>query len=160
MTRKVKTRKVKAVSRALTMNVLNDLFAADDFNAYPVIDQAQMAGLVTKFDFLKCFALTLNSMVPRYDNLMTRTVEDVMIHEFIYVNAATRLVGCCSRWSSIGFAVFPSSARGKIWSASSRARMSCASCGTVPAAQGRQPEGRNNSIRPSRFRCYHPGAST
>lgn len=86
------TRKVKAVSRDITMDELNNLFASDDFNAYPVIDQMQVVGLVTKFDFLKCFALTLSSMVPRYDELMKRTVSDVMVHEFIYVNTTTKLV--------------------------------------------------------------------
>lgn len=86
------TRKVKTVSRNITMDELNNLFASDDFNAYPVIDQMQVVGLVTKFDFLKCFALTLSSMVPRYDELMKRTVSDVMIHEFIYVNTTTKLV--------------------------------------------------------------------
>jgi CBS-domain-containing membrane protein len=86
------TRKVKTVSRDITMGELNNLFASDDFNAYPVIDQMQVVGLVTKFDFLKCFALTLSSMVPRYDELMKRTVSDVMIHDFSYVNATTKLV--------------------------------------------------------------------
>lgn len=86
------TREIKTVSRDVAMDELNTLFAADDFNAYPVIDQTQMVGLVTKFDFLKCFALTLTSMVPRYDELMKRTVSDVMIHEFIYVNTTTKLV--------------------------------------------------------------------
>lgn len=86
------TREVRTVSRDVTMNELNDLFVVDDFNAYPVVDQTQMVGLVTKFDFLKCFALTLSSMIPRYDELMKRTVADVMIHEFIYVNTTTKLV--------------------------------------------------------------------
>jgi CBS domain-containing protein len=31
-------------------------------------------------------------MVPRYDELMKRTASDVMIHEFIYVGATTKLV--------------------------------------------------------------------
>ncbi|ABE62726.1 CBS domain containing membrane protein [Nitrobacter hamburgensis X14] len=86
------TRKVKTVSREVTMDELNGLFASDDFNAYPVVDQSEVVGLVTKFDFLKCFALTVSSMVPRYDELMKRTVSDVMIHDFIYVNATTKLV--------------------------------------------------------------------
>lgn len=88
------TRKVKTVSCDVTMAKLNDLFASDDFNAYPVVDDPLevVVGLVTKFDFLKCFALTLSSMVPRYDELMKRTVSDVMIHEFIYVSATTKLV--------------------------------------------------------------------
>jgi CBS-domain-containing membrane protein len=87
------TRDVKTVSSEVTMDELNDLFASDDFNAYPVVDdQSEVVGLVTKFDFLKCFALTVSSMVPRYDELMKRTVADVMVHEFIYVSAMTKLV--------------------------------------------------------------------
>jgi CBS-domain-containing membrane protein len=86
------TRDVKTVSCEVTMDELHDLFASDDFNAYPVVDQQEVVGLVTKFDFLKCFALTLSSMVPRYDQLMKRTASDVMIHEFIYVGATTKLV--------------------------------------------------------------------
>ncbi|MCB1393366.1 CBS domain-containing protein [Nitrobacter sp.] len=87
------TRQVKTVSCDVTMQELNDLFASDDFNAYPVVDdQGDAVGLVTKFDFLKCFALTLSSMVPRYDELMKRTVSDTMVHEFIYVSATTKLV--------------------------------------------------------------------
>jgi CBS domain-containing protein len=48
-------------------------------------------GLVTKFDLLKCFAFTPSQMVPRYDDLMNRTVADIMTSAFIYVSADTRL---------------------------------------------------------------------
>lgn len=85
------TREVRTVSRDLTMGALNDLFAADDFNAYPVVDRNAVVGVVSKFDFLKCFSLTQSSILPPYGDLMKRTVADVMVHEFIYVNAATRL---------------------------------------------------------------------
>lgn len=89
---KYMTRQVKTVSRDITMGELKDMFANDDFNAYPVSDHSQVVGLVTKFDFLKCFARTLSSMVPRYDEFMKRTVADVMIEEFVYVNTKTKLV--------------------------------------------------------------------
>ncbi|GEC14120.1 CBS-domain-containing membrane protein [Nitrobacter winogradskyi] len=86
------TREVKTVSCDLTMDELNDLFASDDFNAYPVVDdQRDVIGLVTKFGFLKCFAITLSSVIPRYDELMRRRVSDVMIQEFIYVGPTTKL---------------------------------------------------------------------
>ncbi len=66
-------------------------FEHDDFNTYPVVDDGDVVGIVTKFDFLKCFALTPLSLVPRYDDLMKQTVGSVMTAEFIYVNPATRL---------------------------------------------------------------------
>ncbi len=85
------TRTVRTVTRGLTMRELGPMFARDDFNAYPVEDDGQMVGLVTKFDFLKCFAFTPNQMVPRYDDLMKRTVTEIMTSEFIYVRSDTKL---------------------------------------------------------------------
>jgi CBS-domain-containing membrane protein len=85
------TRTVRTVRRGLTMRELSPMFERDDFNAYPVEDDGQMVGLVTKFDFLKCFAFTPNQMVPRYDDLMKRTVAEIMTSEFIYVRSDTKL---------------------------------------------------------------------
>ena len=85
------TRAVKTVTRELTMRELGEMFRRDDFNAYPVEDDGQIVGLVSKFDLLKCFAFTPNQMVPRYDDLMKRTVADVMTSEFIYVRSDTKL---------------------------------------------------------------------
>ena len=85
------TRTATTVTRGLTMRELGPMFGRDDFNAYPVEDDGQMVGLVTKFDFLKCFAFTPNQMVPRYDDLMKRTVAEVMTSEFIYVRSDTKL---------------------------------------------------------------------
>lgn len=85
------TRDVRTVTRDLTVRELGDMFERDDFNAYPVEEDGQIIGLVTKFDILKCFAFTPNQMVPRYDDLMKRTVADIMTAEFIYVRSDTRL---------------------------------------------------------------------
>lgn len=85
------TRAVKTVSRDVTMRQLGTMFDDDDFNGYPVKENSQVIGLVTKFDFLACFAFTPAHMVPRYDDLMSRTVADVMTADFIYVNGATKL---------------------------------------------------------------------
>lgn len=85
------TRTVKTVTRELTVGELNQMFERDDFNTYPVEEDAQVVGLVTKFDLLKCFAFTPNQMMPRYDDLMDRTVADIMTSAYIYVGADTRL---------------------------------------------------------------------
>jgi len=85
------TRAVKTVTRELTVRDLGAMFARDDFNTYPVVDDGQVVGVVTKFDLLKCFAFTPSQMVPRYSELMNRTVADVMISEFIYVRSDTKL---------------------------------------------------------------------
>jgi len=85
------TRAVKTVTREATVRELGDMFDRDDFNTYPVEEDGQIVGIVTKFDMLKCFAFTPNRMLPRYADLMNRTVADVMTSEFIYVRPDTKL---------------------------------------------------------------------
>ena len=85
------TRDVKTVTRGLTLRELGDLFDREDFNTYPVEENGQVVGLVSKFDHLACFVFTPAHMVPRYDDLMKRTVADIMTSEFIYVGTDTRL---------------------------------------------------------------------
>jgi len=85
------TRDVKTVTRSVSLRELGDLFEKDDFNAYPVEEGSQVVGLVSKFDYLACFIFTPAHMIPRYDELMKRTVTDVMTSEFIYVGGDTKL---------------------------------------------------------------------
>jgi CBS domain-containing protein len=85
------TRVVKTVTRDLTVRELGGMFDRDDFNSYPVEEDGQVVGIVNKFDMLRCFAFTPNQMVPRYADLMGRTVADVMTSEFIYVRPDTKL---------------------------------------------------------------------
>jgi CBS domain-containing protein len=72
------TRDVVVVTRDTTLRDLEALFEAHDFNAFPVVENGRMVGIVTKFDFLKAFAFTTRQMVPHYDELMSRTVGGVM----------------------------------------------------------------------------------
>ena len=85
------TQNVKTVARGLTLRELGDLFEKEDFNTYPVEDNGQVVGLVSKFDHLACFVFTPARMMPHYDELMKRTVADVMTSDFIYVGTDTRL---------------------------------------------------------------------
>jgi CBS domain-containing protein len=85
------TRNVRTVQRDHNLLALSEMFEQDDFNSYPVADDGQVVGIVTKFDILKCFAFTPSQMLPRYHDLMSRKVGDVMTPEFIYVSPDTRL---------------------------------------------------------------------
>ena len=85
------TRAVKTVTRDLTVRDLGAMFERDDFNTYPVLEDGQVVGIVTKFDLLKCIAFKPSQMVPRYSELMNRTVADIMISDFIYVRSDTKL---------------------------------------------------------------------
>ena len=85
------TRTVKTVSRDTSMRELQRMFDEDGFNYYPVREGEDIVGVVSNFDFLKCFAFNPGRMVPAYDDLLSRTVADVMTPEFIYVDPATKL---------------------------------------------------------------------
>lgn len=85
------THSVKTVTRDVTMGQLEKMFEEDGFNTFPVRENGEVVGLVSKFDFLNCFAFTPNRMVPSYRDLMARTVADLMTPEFIYVDPATKL---------------------------------------------------------------------
>jgi len=85
------TRTVKTVSRDTSMRELQRMFDEDGFNYYPVREGEDIVGVVSNFDFLKCFAFNPSRMVPAYDELLSRTVADVMTPEFIYVDPATKL---------------------------------------------------------------------
>jgi CBS-domain-containing membrane protein len=85
------TRNVKTVSRRVTISELGDMFEKEDFNAFPVEENSQIVGLASKFDYLANFVFTPTQMVPHYDDLMKRTVADIMTSEFIYVRTETKL---------------------------------------------------------------------
>jgi predicted transcriptional regulator len=72
------TRQVKTVTRDTTMRELHKMFEVDDFNCYPVREGDDIVGVVSNFDFLKCFAFNPGRMVPAYDDLLSRMVADVM----------------------------------------------------------------------------------
>jgi CBS domain-containing protein len=85
------TTTVKTVTGGLTMRELGKLFDLDNFNTYPVKENEHVVGLVSKFDYLACFVFTPDHILPRYEELMDRTVAEVMTTEFIYVGKETKL---------------------------------------------------------------------
>ncbi|MFX8660890.1 CBS domain-containing protein, partial [Acinetobacter baumannii] len=54
-------------------------------NAFPVVENGKLTGFVTKFDFLKAFQFTTSQLVPHYDELMRKTVRDVMSTNIVSV---------------------------------------------------------------------------
>jgi len=79
------TRNAIVVTPRTTLRELEALFAARDFNAFPVVEDDHMVGIVTKFDFLKAFVFTTRQIVPHYDELMSVTVGEVMTKTIVDV---------------------------------------------------------------------------
>lgn len=81
------TSDVKTVTGQVTLAELEGLFEKYDFNAFPVVDEGRITGIVTKFDFLRTFAFTTAEMVPHYDELMRRRIGDAMTEAVVHVEA-------------------------------------------------------------------------
>jgi CBS-domain-containing membrane protein len=101
------TRDMKTVSRHTTLRELEALFAKHDFNAFPVLDGQTVVGFVTKFDFLKAFAFTTRQLLPHYDELMTRKVEEVMTEAVVHVEPAAPLTRTLQLMVSLKARSFP-----------------------------------------------------
>ena len=82
---------VQTVTRQVTLRDLEALFERHDFNAFPVVEAGKVIGIVTKFDFLQAFAFTTNQIVPHFDDLMRRTVADVMTEAVVHVEPTAPL---------------------------------------------------------------------
>jgi CBS domain-containing protein len=65
------TRTVLTVNRQTTMRELAGLFEKHDFNAFPVVEEGKLLGIISKFDFLRAFAFTTSQVVPHYNELMS-----------------------------------------------------------------------------------------
>ena len=85
------TRQVKTVTRKTTLRELEVWFEKHDCNAFPVVEGKELVGLVTKFDFLKAFAFPTREMLPQYDELMNRTVGEVMTTTVVHREPAAPL---------------------------------------------------------------------
>jgi CBS domain-containing protein len=75
-----------------TLAEVEGCFEAHDYDCLPVCDQdGRMVGVVSKLDFLRAFAFSSETMVPRYDDIMQRPVESVMSRHPMVVSPDTPL---------------------------------------------------------------------
>jgi CBS domain-containing protein len=82
---------VMTVTRGCTMRELEALIEKHDFNSFPVVEDGRILGIVTKLDFLRAFAFTTGQMVPHYDELMRRTVAEMMTEAVVHVEPTAPL---------------------------------------------------------------------
>ena len=85
------TRTTVTVKLHTTMRELGELFKKHDFNAFPVVEDGKVLGIVSKFDFLRAFAFTSSQIVPHYNELMRRPVAEVMTEAVVHVDPKSPL---------------------------------------------------------------------
>jgi CBS domain-containing protein len=98
---------VKSVTRQCSMADLETLFAQYDFDAFPVVEGDKLQGIVTKFDFLRAFGFTTGQLVPSYDDLMKRTVGEVMTEGVVHVEPTMPLTRVLQLMVSLKLRSFP-----------------------------------------------------
>lgn len=85
------TKVVKTVPPTMSLRELGELFDKNDFNSFPVVDNGELVGLVTKLDFLKAFLFDTGHLVPHYNDVMNWPVSKVMNKDVIYADPETPL---------------------------------------------------------------------
>lgn len=85
------TKSVRSIAPETTVGDLYRLFAADGFDAYPVVRGEVLVGVVSKLDALKVFGLATDRILPRYDEGMSTTVDEIMTGDVVTVDAETKL---------------------------------------------------------------------
>ena len=98
---------VETVTCQVTMRDLEALFEKHDFHAFPVVEAGKTLGIVTKLDFLRAFAFTTSQIVPHFDELMRRTVVDVITEAVVHVEPAAPLTRVLQLMVSLKNRSFP-----------------------------------------------------
>ena len=82
------TTAVRSITPETTVGDLYRFFAADDFDAYPVV---QDGIIVSKLDALEVFAFTEDQILPRYADGMGTQVNEIMSRDVVAVDPETKL---------------------------------------------------------------------
>lgn len=85
------TRMVKSVVPETTVGDLYRLYEVDDFDAYPVVQDDTLVGVVSKLDALKIFAFSQDEILPHYKDGMAMTVDAIMTSEVATIGPEARL---------------------------------------------------------------------
>jgi CBS-domain-containing membrane protein len=85
------TRRVRHVAPEMTVGDLYRLFAAEDFEAYPVVRNDRVVGMVSKLDALKVFAFATDQILPHYMDGMGTTVDEIMTLDVVSAAPETSL---------------------------------------------------------------------
>src|SRR5512136_1706562 len=85
------TKNVKTVPATMTLRELGELFDKNDFNSFPVIDNGEFIGLVTKLDVLNACLFDTCHLGPHYNDVMTLPVTKVITKDAFHSEPDTPL---------------------------------------------------------------------
>lgn len=97
--RDVMTKDVITIKRDTTLKTLKELWKRYDYNVFPVVENNELLGVVTKLSFLKIFSFDPERLVPDLKSIFAKNAGDIMTRNIIAVcpedsiqDAARRMV--------------------------------------------------------------------
>ncbi len=81
----VMTKDVITVKRDTTLKELKDMFGEHDFNVFPVVENGEILGVVTKLNFLKIFSFDPDRLIPDLKSIYAKNAGDIMARRIIAV---------------------------------------------------------------------------
>lgn len=81
----VMTKNVITVTGDTNLRELRDLFNKYDFNAFPVVENGAILGVVTKLNFLKIFSFDADRLIPDLKSIYAKNAGDIMSKRIIAV---------------------------------------------------------------------------
>lgn len=108
------TRPVVTLSPQATAGELEDLIERYDYNSFPVVENDRLVGIVTKFDFLRNFIFTPDSVLPHYQELMQRRVGEIMRRQVRTVDPEMALTRVLQMMVDMSIKSFPVVSDGKV----------------------------------------------
>ena len=108
------TNSVTTLSPDATVAELEGLFERYDYNSFPVVEDGRLVGIVTKFDFLRNFIFTPDTVLPHYDELMQRRVGEIMRRQVATVDPALALTRVLQMIVDMTIKSFPVVSDGKV----------------------------------------------
>ena len=96
-----------ALGRGASLADAVRIFDEHDFNAIPIAEGGKLLGVISKLDVLAAFRFTADQTLPAYDEIMKRSVVDVMTREPSTVAPRERLTDVLAKLVDSGVKSFP-----------------------------------------------------
>lgn len=95
----------RTVAPEMTVGDLLRLFSVDQSDAYPVVSDGKLIGIVSKSDALKAFAS--DDASSRYDEAMGTTIDEIMSRHVMTVGPDTKLRHALQKMGAYRFKSLP-----------------------------------------------------
>jgi CBS domain-containing protein len=90
-----------------TLRDAGELFDRFDFNSIPLIDNGELIGIISKFDFMRAFAFTPEHPIPDYAALMKMPLREFMHEELVTTEPDVPLTRVLQRMVELRTRSFP-----------------------------------------------------